>query len=71
MVEKKVVVVSWLLAGVGLQVSLRLRWFSRSLFSSSNIFSSNCVRLLILYINYRRGQDTVRGFKVKLNKNNK
>ena len=42
-----------------------------SLFSSSDFFSSNCARLLILYINYRRGQDTMRGFKVKLNNKNK
>ena len=38
--------------------------------SSSNFFTSNCVRLLILYIKYRRGQDTIKGFKFKLNKNN-
>ena len=45
-----------------------LRWFGkRSLVSSSNIFTSNCARLLILYIIYRRSQDTFRGFKFKLN----
>ena len=26
-------------------------------------FTSNCARLLILYINYSRGQDTTRGTK--------
>ena len=33
-------------------------------------FTSNCACLLILYINYRRGQDTTRGTNFKLNKNN-
>ena len=31
-------------------------------------FTSNCARLLILYINYSRGQDTTRGTKFILNK---
>ena len=33
--------------------------------SSSNFFTSNCARLLILYVNYSRGQNTTRGTKFK------
>ena len=65
------VAVKLVVGGGDLSVSL---WLASvvvvmSHFSSSNCFTSNCTRLLILYINYRRGQDTIRGFQFKLNIN--